>query len=169
MVVMSQKRGRSEPFQYSTNKVHRSQDLLAGVSRSSEVEHVAMSLEPARPLVSEQGHEPSRLMEALGCLADLLPDLRVCVEEAQTPVVVVGECDDVEGCDVARVLEVVVGRAGAVRQARVPVEVPPEQRLDLFTHQERVRFGFELAELGVGAQLDPVGAGPERGCWPPRA
>ncbi len=106
---------------------------------SVEVEHVAMAEEPVRPLEAEQRQEASRRLGACHGGPDPLPQRRRAVEKAQTEVVVVGERRHVERREVARVGEILLRRAAAVGERRVPVQVGPEDARGTAADLQRVR------------------------------
>ena len=126
-----------------------------------EAQHVAVAVDPAGPLVAEQCHEAAGLVEAPGLALDLVPHLGMRIEREHAPVVVIGEGGDVEPGDVARVPEVVVRRAGSIREVRVPVQIAPQHARSVARDQKRVALGRK-AVRALGAQPDDPGLARDR-------
>ena len=129
----------------------------------AEEEDVAVAVDPAGPLVAEQGHEAAGLVEGAGLGLDLLPQRGRLHEGLQAPAVVVGQGDDVEGGDVAGVAEVVGWRACAVRDGGVAVEIAPEDARLVGAHHGRVGLGAQAAGGGEAEAEDAVGGGGDGG------
>ena len=117
----------------------------------AEIQDVTVAVQPVRPLVTGKRDETPRLVETACCVEDGFPRIRTLVEKTHPPMVVIGERDDVERRDIARVPKIVVRGTGPVRQLRVTMEVAPNDSGNPFAHDERVAGSREAAGGGVHA------------------
>ena len=121
-------------------RVQRAQDLALVL----EVDDVSVTVEPARPLVPEQGDEAAGFVESTHLAGDLFPHLGMRVEEPYAEVVVIRQDDQIEAGDVARVVEVVRGYPRSVGEIRMSVEIPPVDGPD---PRDATRNGFDSVAI----------------------
>ena len=127
-----------------------------------KIENVAMSVQPARPFVSEHRHEFAWAMMGFDRVANELPQFWMLIEKLDAPMVVVCERYDVEPGDLSRIGEIVVGGSGSIREFRMAVDVRPTNARNIFFDDNwvRGRLVFELLSLTTDrGGRDPVDAG----------
>ena len=108
---------------------------------------MAVSLQPAGPLVTQQGNEAIGIVGSAYRALDALPARRVSVEFAHAPVVVVGECRNIEPGRIASVVEVCFGCPGSVRELRVAVQVRPQDPGPVGADDQRAPMAQQAADL----------------------
>ena len=102
-----------------------------------EGEDVAVAVEPARPFVAGQRDESAWLVIGLREGEDFGLARGILVEGRESPVVVVGERDDVEAGHVPGIPEVVVRGTASVGITRVAVEIRPDEMGRRVAHDDR--------------------------------
>ena len=87
-----------------------------------------MAMHPVSPFEPEQSYEVTGSIECLCLQLDVRPEFGVVVEEANSEVVVVCKCREIQARNVSSVAIPLQRSARPVREPRVPVEVTPQEK-----------------------------------------